>query len=906
MGAVVNPAVPTVGCPNCQGIGADCVDCRGRGRLRAQLVISVANPRTGQVASANLVPGALDAVRNPSGGWRLPVGELVVDLAAQAGVAAVTLREPDLPQHPVDTYAYDIHLPPQWRPDLATGARHALEARALARGAGRSWIVLLGHAHAPRPADHARLLGKLRDLADQLRVDLVIDARRVGNGTSLAWDIHLAHPGAPPPHLDHLPFDDLLAAIAGTTLDRASTLLGRPGPDTPAHYFAPDTAEPAPPAALPDVDRIERLIMRDCAEAAGAQAIWRNGRWWHTTLQPIGYGEAGPNLGRVTLERGWEPPAPQHLGEPIPATVCDRCAGTGADDHLLRCERCRGNGKLYHGAVLTVADLRGRSVHRNWRPEDTTPPFTVVATYASGVPVVQLPEHYRVGRLASGFGVQPHDLTSLDGEEVLYQDLRDGLVSLTDPTADPVLTYVRDAAVGLAAGRLIVRANDWPGPGLADLARLALGLGLAVEITAVDHRLNAGDPRLVQGVHWEIGLAQPDLPIDRRPSAHRHSIGEAVAYCLRYLGAVIAAAIPADPSRPIRIPQQPKPLTGHLADLLEPADAPHLTEPVRRLAAAPPRPPRHRPPRPQRLPHHPWRTAMIQVRVTDRAAVAARSPSELAMYLRTHGWAVSQRSETGAQWVKVVDGDEFEALQPLESGLRDYAARVADLLHVVSVAEGRSELAVLADIAKVSMDLAPGEAPGDVDRSASVAVAGSAVLLQKLDDLGLQFADELGGGQLRELVLGHPEQLRMVRRGGLGAADLAAEETDAGDGRRVRLPDRVEAVQVDADVDVDAQLLLEVSAYPIGEGLRVSELAAAPLQLAGKQCALRRAAGQQEPDAAGPVLGETGPGDMHLGGLPQPFPRHEPGGDLGAYPDRDLADPAQPPDLAGQPPGVPR
>lgn len=75
------------------------------------------------------------------------------------------------------------------------------------------------------------------------------------------------------------------------------------------------------------------------------------------------------------------------------------------------------------------------------------------------------------------------------------------------------------------------------------------------------------------------------------------------------------------------------------------------------------------------------------------------------MYLRANGWAVSQRSETGAQWVKVVDDEEFEALQPLESGLRDYAARVADLLHVVSVAEGRSELAVLGDITNVSMDV---------------------------------------------------------------------------------------------------------------------------------------------------------------------------------------------------------
>ena len=591
----MNPAVPTIVCPECRGVRAGCVDCGGRGRLRAQLVISVANPRTDQVASANLVPGALEPVRNPSGGWRLPIGGLVVDLAGQAGVAAVTLYEPDLPQHPVDTYAYDIHLPQQWRPDLAAGARHALEARALARGAGRSWIVLLGHNQPPSLADHARLLGRLRDLADQLRVDLVIDARRVGTGTALAWDIHLAHPGTPPPHIDHLPFGDLLAAVAGTTVDRATSNLGRPDPDTPVHYLEPDIVsgfrgapdEPAPSVAPPDVDLLERLIMRDCDQAAGAQAIWRNGRWWHATLQPIAYG-TGPDFGRVTFRRGWEPPAPACQGEPIPATPCDRCAGTGADEHRLACGRCQGNGRLHHGAVLTITDLRGRSVHVNWRPDDTADPAGLVASFASGVAILQLSAHYQVAAWATTFGVQPHDLTSLDGERVVFPYLRDGLVELTDPTADPIRTYVTDAAVGLPGARLIVRANDWSGPSLADLARLALGLGLAVEITAVNHRLNAGKPHLVQGVHWAVDLVEPDLPIDSRPSAHRHSVGEAVAYCLRYLGSVIAAAVPTNPSRPIRIPQQPKPITGHLADLLEPADATHLTEPVRRLAAAHP------------------------------------------------------------------------------------------------------------------------------------------------------------------------------------------------------------------------------------------------------------------------------------------------------------------------------
>jgi hypothetical protein len=65
---------------------------------------------------------------------------------------------------------------------------------------------------------------------------------------------------------------------------------------------------------------------------------------------------------------------------------------------------------------------------------------------------------------------------------------------------------------------------------------------------------------------------------------------------------------------------------------------------------------------------------MIRAEVTDRAALAARLPSELAMYLRAHDWSIQARSGTSVQWVKTVDGEEFEALQPQESSIRDYPA----------------------------------------------------------------------------------------------------------------------------------------------------------------------------------------------------------------------------------------
>jgi hypothetical protein len=256
----------------------------------------------------------------------------------------------------------------------------------------------------------------------------------------------------------------------------------------------------------------------------------------------------------------------------------------------MPCERCRGLGRVHHGGVLTITDLRGRHLHLNWRPGEQGPPAAVVATYPSGVPVVQLAAHYRVGRWASHFGVRPEDLTGLDGEQVIGQHLRDGIVDLADPTADPVRTYLIGAVAGRPAGRILLRAHDWAGPSLADLARVTLGLGLALDITAVDHRHNTGQPHLVQGLRWAVELVDPGTPIGGHGVVHRHGVAEAVAYCLRYLGGALRSVVPAEPDRPVPIPQRPVPAgTGDgLADLLGLPDAPRLTGPVRRLAAGHP------------------------------------------------------------------------------------------------------------------------------------------------------------------------------------------------------------------------------------------------------------------------------------------------------------------------------
>ncbi|MFI5932552.1 hypothetical protein [Actinoplanes sp. NPDC051494] len=96
---------------------------------------------------------------------------------------------------------------------------------------------------------------------------------------------------------------------------------------------------------------------------------------------------------------------------------------------------------------------------------------------------------------------------------------------------------------------------------------------------------------------------------------------------------------------------------------------------------------------------------MIHAQVTDRDAAAARSPIEVAMYLRSRGWVTRERDAVCVQWTKDVDGEEYEVVQPIDSGLRDYSPRILDVLRTLGIVEQRSQLDVLRDISHVSMDI---------------------------------------------------------------------------------------------------------------------------------------------------------------------------------------------------------
>ncbi|MDG4768352.1 hypothetical protein O7632_30305 [Solwaraspora sp. WMMD406] len=551
----------------------------GSERRRAQLVFTVANLDTGAVASTSLVPGSFTPLPTPNGTWWLPYAPIVTDLARRAGVAASTLRDPDFPDEPGRLPSSGLSLPMQWQPTAPQRERLRWEAAALAERTTSPWLVLIGRAtEPPPPADPARLLGRLCALADQLHVDLVLEARPSSTKGRLSWDIRFELAGGPVPDYPHRWAADLPTALAAIPADKAVTGLTTANSQLPAHYLTEDALTPHPvPVGLDghpgghDLDQLERRMIADADQHGGAQAVWRNRHWWHSSLRPA------DTAGRYV--RGWEPPHPKYWGEAIPTHPCARCADTLDPPY---CVDCHGTRRVRRGAVVTVTDLRGRTVHRNWRPDDDQPPPTqALAAPPSRATVWQLAEHYQIGSLAAQFGVVPTDLTDIDGEHVIYQHLRNGVSMVVHPDTDPVTAYLADVGATHDGGRLLVRATDWPGPTLADLARLIAGLGLALDVTVTDHHRNTGRPGLSQGHSWAVRVVDPAAPLTVDPMPTCACLPEAVALCYRYLHGALRATIPTNPETPMPVP--------HRAATAGPApDTTAFIAAVRHLAATQP------------------------------------------------------------------------------------------------------------------------------------------------------------------------------------------------------------------------------------------------------------------------------------------------------------------------------
>jgi len=573
---------------------------------RTQLVLTVANLDTGAVASASVVPGDIAPEQAPHGGWEVPLWPVRDELAAQVKVDLSTLRDLRYLDHTATLGAEPVlTLPSTWRPDLPDAERAAGLAAAHAGPGHPAWLIHFGRTVAEPPVSVDESLGRLCALADLLCLDLVVEARWGVLAAGLNWDIRFETPGAAVPRDQRGYAASLPAAVDRTAVADALAGLAERSLTAPAHFLLPALRSAAPPDEI-DVERLERRIVQDCGTpppvpagagewTAGAQAIWRDRRWRHTSLCRIpGPRPAIPELAPV-LRRTWQPPLPPWLGEPIPSVPCPDCHATGWRHPVLTCRRCGGHGRQFDGVVVTVTNLRDRATHVEWRPSRATSRDTGASVVESGgPPVVRLPERFRLSRLAGVFGVRPVDLLDLTGERVVPQELREAVVPVLGDGPDPIRRYLRAAAAGRPGARLLVHATNWAElPAFDAFAALVVGLGLALRVTARDMRSYVDDPMVVHDLLWGVEALPVIRPVDdAKPADGTERVGEpepvdepepideplsrsvqqALGRCLRYLELAVVESLPVDPARPIPVPQQLAPpvvpdIVGRLTEL---------------------------------------------------------------------------------------------------------------------------------------------------------------------------------------------------------------------------------------------------------------------------------------------------------------------------------------------------
>ncbi|WP_140158107.1 hypothetical protein [Micromonospora sp. NBS 11-29] len=352
-------------CPECAGTG--CPRCHWRGRRRAQLLLTVANTDTGAVASHRVTPADLAPRPDAAGAV---VADLTPRVRALASTVAVALDpEPVL-----------VRLPPAWRPELPAAERYALAAAALADAARRPWRLWLGGTAAAAPVDPGTRLARLCHLADLLLLDLVATVRRRAGRPW--WTVRYEVPGSPVPDGPVEGAPDLATALLRTDAAAALAGLTERGLTAPARLL--DPVPPCPGERAPllgpvpppvDVERIERRVLAELVESTGtgrpgAQAVWRDGRWWYTGLRRADGGPSTPAPGRgagpcavapgrgagpsapapgrfggpsaMALGRVAEPPGPTRLGEMMPGRACPDCRSVGP----TRDCRCRAAGPV--------------------------------------------------------------------------------------------------------------------------------------------------------------------------------------------------------------------------------------------------------------------------------------------------------------------------------------------------------------------------------------------------------------------------------------------------------------------------------------------------------------------------------------------------------------------------------
>jgi hypothetical protein len=86
-------------------------------------------------------------------------------------------------------------------------------------------------------------------------------------------------------------------------------------------------------------------------------------------------------------------------------------------------------------------------------------------------------------------------------------------------------------------------------------------------------------------------------------------------------------------------------------------------------------------------------------------AVAGIDPAGIVAYLRASGWREAGGYGRAQIWTRTVDGAEAEVLVPASAELRDYPARLAELVGTLSTVEGRLITDVAQDLRSPMLDV---------------------------------------------------------------------------------------------------------------------------------------------------------------------------------------------------------
>jgi len=95
---------------------------------------------------------------------------------------------------------------------------------------------------------------------------------------------------------------------------------------------------------------------------------------------------------------------------------------------------------------------------------------------------------------------------------------------------------------------------------------------------------------------------------------------------------------------------------------------------------------------------------VMDVHIVDPMALAARDPSQIALYLRNRGWE-PEHATGGTLWHREIGGETAEALVPANNRMKGYSGFVRQLLDLLEQVEQRSQLEIFRDISTAAADV---------------------------------------------------------------------------------------------------------------------------------------------------------------------------------------------------------